>query len=146
MHPKSIEKIAFTKPQGLFEVRVMQFGLTNAPSVIQRLIQKLLAGLNPPEGPDVVSVYIDDILVYSRSLDEHLDHLRRVIRHLQEAGLKLKPEKCHLICTEVKYLDHVVTPQGMKPKSKTASAVSTFPVPTNVCEVQRFLRLSSYYW
>ena len=82
-----------------------------------------------------MSVYIDDILVYSRSLEEHLDHLRRVIRCLQEAGLKLKLEKCHFIRTEVEYLGHVVTPQGLKPNPKTASAVNTYPVPTNVHEV-----------
>ena len=68
----------------------MPFGLTNAPSVFQRLMQRVLMGLNPTEGPDFVSVYID-VLVFSRSLDEHLKHLTQVIRRLQDAGLKLKP-------------------------------------------------------
>ena len=74
----------------------MPFGLTNAPSVFQRLMQKVLAGLNPEDGPDFVVVYIDDILVFSRTLEEHLEHLRMVIERLEEAQLKLKPVKCQL--------------------------------------------------
>ena len=79
MHPDSVEKTAFTTPQGLFEFRVMPFGLTNTPSVFQRLMQRVLAGLNPPNGQAYVVVYIDDVLVFSSSLEEHLQHLRCVI-------------------------------------------------------------------
>ena len=79
IHWKSMEKTAFATPQGLFEFRVMPFGLTNAPSVFQRLMQKVLMGLNPESGPDFVSVYIDDILVFSSSLEEHIHHLQFVL-------------------------------------------------------------------
>ena len=61
----------------------------------------MLSGLNPSEGPDFVSVYLDDVIVFSRMLDDHLHHLLLVIDHLTEAGLKLKPSKCHFICQEV---------------------------------------------
>ena len=69
----------------------MPFGLTNAPAVFQRLMQQVLMGLNPEEGLDFVSVYIDDILIFSETLEDHLQHLERVIERLEVAGLKLKP-------------------------------------------------------
>ena len=75
----------------------MPFGLTNAPAMFQRVMQKVLAGLNPEGGPDFVVVYIDDILIFSRSLGEHMDHLKQVIERLKGAGLKLKPEKCSFV-------------------------------------------------
>ena len=74
MHPDSQQKTAFSTQQGLFEFRVMPFGLTNAPAVFQRLMQQVVAPLNPSSGPDFVSVYLDDILVFSRNLGEHVVH------------------------------------------------------------------------
>ena len=97
VHPNSQEKTAFVTPQGLYEFRVMPFGLTNAPAVFQRLMQCVLMGLNPEEGPDFVAVYIDDILVFSRTLEDHIDHLRLVFERLVETGLKLKPAKCRFV-------------------------------------------------
>ncbi len=145
MPPDSVEKTAFTTPHGLHEFRVMPFGLTNAPGVFQRLMEKVLAGLNPPDGSAFVVVYIDNVLVFSRSLEEHLEHLRRVILRICEAGLKLKPSKCHFIREEVEYLGHLITPQGLKTNARLTAAVAEFPRPQNVSEVQRFLGLSSYY-
>ena len=123
----------------------MPFGLTNAPSVFQRLMQRVLQGLNPDDGPDFVSVYIDDVLVFSRNLSDHLKHLRLVIQRIQGAGLKLKPLKCHFIRTEVEYLGHVITPQGLKTNPKIVIAVTEFPVPRTVRETRKFLGLCSYY-
>ena len=145
VHPESVEKTAFITPQGLFQFRVMPFGLMNAPSMFQRLLHRVLMGLNPDHGPDFVVVYIDDVLVFSRTLSEHLKHLELVIAHLQEAGLKLKPTKCPFICQEVEYLGHIITPSGLKPTSRLVAAVAEFPVPRNVREVRQFLGLSSYY-
>ena len=73
----SIERTAFVTPTGLFEFRVMPFGLTNAPAVFQRLMQNVLSGLNPDGGPSFVVVYIDDILIFSRTLDDHQATLTR---------------------------------------------------------------------
>ena len=145
LSPNSKEKTAFSVPQGLFEFRVMPFGLPNAPAVFQRLMQQVLAGLNPEEGPDFVKVYIDDVLVFSPTLAEHLDHLRRVLVRIREAGLKLKSSKCHFIAKEVEYLGHILTPGGLKPNPTTVSAVKEFPRPTNLKEVRQFLGLSSFY-
>ncbi len=142
---ESREKTAFVTQQGLFEFRVMPFGLTNAPAVFQRLMQKVVSGLNSEEGPDFVGVYIDDILVYSQTLTEHLDHLRRVLERLRQAGLKLKPSKCHFIRQSVEFLGHVITPQGLKPNPRQVQAVQEFPVPKSVTQARQFLGLTSYY-
>ena len=145
VHQESQEKTAFVTPQGLFEFRVMPYGLTNAPSVFQRLMQHVIAGLNPDEGPDFVVVYIDDILVFSRTLDDHLTHLRLVLERLKTAGLKLKPAKCHFVQKEVEYLGHLVTPEGLETNHRIVAAVKEFPTPQNISEVRRFLGLASYY-
>ena len=145
VNPTSQEKTAFMTPQGLYEFKVMPFGLTNAPAVFQRLMQRLLAGLNPASGPDFVAVYIDDALVFSQTLEEHLDHLKAVIQRVSEAGLKLKPSKCCFVRQEVEYLGHVVTPQGLKPNDALVAAIAQFPQPTDVNSVRRFIGLASYY-
>ena len=124
----------------------MPFGLTNAPGVFQRLMQCVLMGLNPEEGPDFVAIYIDDIIIFSRTLEDHIDHLRLVFERLVETGLKLKPTKCQFVRKEVEYLGHVITPQGFKTNPRLVAEVQEFPVPQSLQEVHRFLGLSSYYW
>ena len=141
----SREKTAFVTHQGLFEFRVMPFGLTNAPAIFQRLMQCVLCGLNPEQGPDFVSVYINDVLVFSRTMTEHLDHLRRVLDCLRGANLKLKPSKCHFLRQNVEYLGHLITPAGLKPNPKQVSAVQQFPAPESVTQVRQFVGLTSYY-
>ena len=127
------------------EFKVMPFGLTNAPAVFQCLMEHVLMGLNPPEGPDMVTVYIDDILVFSRTLDEHLQHLQSVLQRLKQAGLKLNPQKCHFITQEVEYLGHIITPDGLKTNPRLVEAVVNFPTPKSVQQVRQFLGLSSFY-
>ena len=128
-------KTVFIMPQELFEFQVMPFGLTNAPAVFQRLMNKVLMGLNPPSGPDYVGVYIDDIIVFSCTLEDHLKHLHCVLQRIKEAGLKLKPAKCQFVCSEMEYLGYLVTPQGLKTTPRLVQAVSQFPVPQNLSEV-----------
>ena len=82
VHPHSREKTAFITPQGLYEFKVMPFGLRNAPAVFQRLMKCVLAGLNPPSGPDFVPVYLDDVIIFSRTLNDHLQHLSLMIDRL----------------------------------------------------------------
>ena len=91
------EKTAFITQQGLFEIHVMLFGLMNAPAIFQRLMQ-VISNMNPMEGPNFVNVYIDDLLVYSQTLEEHLVHLNKVMDKLREVSLiKLRPSKCHFV-------------------------------------------------
>ena len=143
--PESQEKTAFVTPQGWYEFKVMPFGLTNAPAVFQRLMQRLLTGLNPPSGPDFVAVYIDDLLVFSPTLEEHLEHLKAVIQRVSEAQLKFKPSKCSFVRQEVEYLGHVVTLHGLKPNDALVTAITQFPRPTDLNGVRRFIELASYY-
>ena len=115
MEPHSQEKTAFVTPQGLFEFQVMPFGLTNTPAVLPQLMQQVLAGLNPEDDEEFVTVYIDDILVFSPTLPEHIEHLQKVISRLREVNLKLNPAKCKFMRKEVDYLGHVITAEGLKP-------------------------------
>ena len=139
--PGSMEKAAFVTPQGLYEFHIMPFGVTNAPAVFQRLMARVLSGLNPEDGPDFVSVYIDDILIFSWTLEEHLEHLRLVLQRILSAGLKLKPTKCHFLQQEVEYLGHILTPAGLKTNPKLVKSVEEFPQPKSLKEVRQFLGL-----
>ena len=145
MHASSKEKTAFITHKGLYQFNVMPFGLRNAPAVFQRLLQKVLAGLNHDNEAPFVSVYLDDILVYSETFEDHLDHLQRVNSRLQNAGLKLKPTKCYFIRQQVEYLGHVITPQGISPNPARLQAVQDYPTPSSVKAVRQFVGLASYY-
>ena len=91
----------------------MPFGLTNAPSVLQRVMQQVLSGLNPADGKEFVEVYIDDVLIFSRTIEEHIDHLHKVLERLRKVNLK-----CHFLRQSLKYLGHIITPSGLKPNPK----------------------------
>ena len=109
MDPESQEKTAFVTHSGLFEFRVMPFGLCNAPATFQRLMEAVLAGL----ARDLCVVYLDDILVTGTTFSEHLVNLSRVLTRLRDAGLRLKPSKCHLVRREVEFLGHVISSAGV---------------------------------
>ena len=97
-------------------------------------------------GPeDFVAVYLDDVIVFSQSLQAHLEHLAKVFACLKEANLKLNPKKCEFISEEVEYLGHIVTPQGLKPNQRNLDVVKEFPVPTNVKQLRQFLGPTSRY-
>ncbi len=108
-------------------------------------MQQVMIGVNPEEGSDFVAVNLDDVLVFSRTLENHLQHLQFVMDRLMEAGLKLKPSKCYFVCKEVKYLGHLITPAGVKPNPERVAAVREFPVLQTVKEVRQFVGLASYY-
>ena len=97
MDPDSQEKTAFVTPQGLYKILVMPFGLINAPSTFQQMMQKLLTGLNPANGPDFVSVYVEDVLIFSETLEEHIHHIQLVLDKLKGDRLKLKPNECSFV-------------------------------------------------
>ena len=134
-------KTAFITKYGLFEYLVMPFGLCNAPSTFQRCIELVLRGLQW----NILLVYLDDIIVMATYFDEHLERLEEVFKRLLAAGLKMKPSKCELFKTEVLFLGHTVSQEGIKPNPKTIEAVLSWKIPENVKEVQSYLGLCSYY-
>jgi hypothetical protein len=134
-------KTAFRTRYGLYEYCVMPFGLTNAPASCQRLMNDILH-----EYLDVfVIVYLDDILIYSRTVAEHPEHVRCVLRKIREAGLLLKPEKCEFSKEEVKFLGYIIGAFGIKMDMAKVDAVTSWPTPTNVKEVQSFLGFANFY-
>ena len=92
-----------------------------------------------------MSVYVDDVLVFSSSFQDHVEHVSQVFNALQNAGLKLKPSKCRLFRKEVEYLGYLLTPDGLLPTVSQTEAVANFPVPTSLHEVRQFIGLVSYY-
>ena len=135
------EKTAVTTRHGLFEFPVMPFGLCNAPGTFQRLMEFVLAGLQW----QTCLVYLDDVIVYGRDFDEHLQRLREVFHRFRQAGLKLKPLKCFLLRPRVPYLGHVISAEGVSTDPAKIEAVQQWPVPSKVTDVRSFLGLASYY-
>ena len=107
---QSKQKTAFSCHKGLFHYRRMPFGLTNAPATFQRLMNQLFSGIDW----EFVFTYLDDILIVSKSFEEHLSHARRVLEQLQEAGLRLKPEKCAFVKSGIDYLGFTLSATGVR--------------------------------
>ena len=135
------EKTAFCTQEGLFEFKVMPFGLCNAPATFQRLMDLILAGVQW----STCLVYIDDIVIPGRTSEEHMGNLRVVLQKLREAGLRLKLSKCSFFQRQVGYLGHIVSREGVATDPAKTEKVAAWPCPTSVTEVQQFLGLASYY-
>ena len=112
-------KTAFSCGNGLWHWRVLPFGLTNAPATFERLMETVLSGLHWQSA----LVYLDDIVVFGRSFTEKLDRLREVLWRLRQANLKLNPKKCALFRTEVPFLGHIVSAEGVKTDPEKTKAV-----------------------
>ena len=138
---KDREKTAFCTPLGLFEFRVMPFGLCNAPATFQRLMDLVLAGLQWTS----CLVYLDDVIIVGKTFEEHLLHLREVLIRLREAGLKLQPSKCSFCQKKVEFLGHIVSDKGVATDPAKTAQVAKWPTPSSQKEVQQFLGLASYY-
>lgn len=141
MAPEDREKTAFTSPMGLFEFDRMPFGLCNAPATFQRVMEHCLGHRNF----EMVLLYLDDVIIFSKTYEEHLQHLEEVFTQLAKSGLKLKPSKCHLLKPKVKYLGHIVSSEGVNPDPEKVQVVRDWPVPKTVKEVRSFLGFVGYY-
>lgn len=141
MDEGSKEKTAFITHNGLYEFNVLPFGLRNSPATFQRLMTHALRGLEW----DICLVYIDDLIIFSRTFEDHLHHLEQVFKRLREAGVRLKPSKCYFVQTKVDYLGHSVSGEGLSPNPNKIKAVQEFPLPTNATGVKAFLGLCNYY-
>ncbi|KAL5020764.1 hypothetical protein ScPMuIL_002155, partial [Solemya velum] len=138
---KAKEKTAFTTGYGLYHFNVLAFGLCNAPSSFERLMERVLSGLHWK----ICLIYIDDIIIYSQTFDQHIDRIQQVLDCLHEAGLKLKPQKCHLFKTEVLYLGFIVSNAGVKTDPDKIERIRSWPNPCNITDVRSFLGLCCYY-
>ena len=141
MSSDSKEKIAFITHEGLYEFSVMPFGLCNAPATFQRCMEVTLHSLARSK----CVVYLNDILVMGKSFQEHLNNLKEVFGRLRAAGLRLKPQKCHLVKQEVKYLGYVVSYSGISADPDKVTAVQDYARPQTVKHLCSFLGLASYY-
>jgi hypothetical protein len=136
---EDIPKTAFRTPTGLYEFKVMPFGFTNAPSVFMAAMNDILSEMG------FVVVYLDDILIFSRTPDEHVMHVQAVFEKMQEQGFFLKMSKFEFFKSSVPYLGHVISSAGIRPDPKKVSAVENWPTPTSVFDVRSFLGLANYF-
>lgn len=138
---KDKPKTAFVTPMGFFECNRLPFGLTSSPATFQRLMDKCLGDLNYKQ----CLVYLDDIIIFSKTLDEHLERLGEIFKRLSAYGLKLKPSKCSLLKKSVKYLGHIVSEYGVQTDPDKTEAIRNWPTPSNVKELRSFLGFAGYY-
>lgn len=139
MHPNDIEKTAFTTERGHYEFLRMPFGLKNAPSTFQRLMDHILRGL------DNVFTYLDDVIIVSTSLQEHIEKLKLVFERFKVHNLKIQLDKSEFVQKQVNFLGHELTDQGLKPNKDKIKAVLNFPLPCNQKDIKSFLGLVGYY-
>ncbi|KAJ9526673.1 hypothetical protein QJQ45_017555 [Haematococcus lacustris] len=139
--PEDIHKTAFRTRYGHFEFTVLPFGLCNAPATFQRLMNDVLHDLLD----DCVLVYLDDILIFSRTPQEHLAHLRRVLDLLRKHKLYAKLSKCEFGMDQTSFLGHIVSASGIACDPAKVVAVESWPIPTTVHDVRSFLGLANYY-
>ena len=116
-------------------------GLVSAPATFQRLMQATVAYF----AFQFLLVYLDDLLVYSTTFDQHLEHLERLLQRVRETGLKLKPSKCQFLRCQVMYLRHTISADGVSCKAGKTDAVQNWPTPKTTTEVRSFLGFASYY-
>lgn len=138
---ESIEKTAFSTEFGHHEFLRMPFGLKNAPATFQRVMDQILRGLVNK----TCLVYLDDIIIFSTSLQEHISNIKEIFNRLRDAGLKIQLDKSEFIKREVAYLGHIVTPEGVKPNPGKIKAIKGYPIPKTTKEIKSFLGLLGYY-
>ena len=133
-------KTAFSSPFGLYQFRVMPFGLQGAPATFQRLVDGVIAGLE-----DFTSTYLDDVVIFSNTWEDHLKHIRSTLDRIRKAGLTVKAKKSQFGADHCVYLGHLVGGGMVQPEAAKVEAVRNFPVPTTKKQVRTFLGLSGYY-
>ena len=141
IEPGDISKTAFRTRYGHFEFLVLPFGLTNAPGTFMHLMHETFRQFLDT----FVLVFLDDILVFSKTLEEHERHVRQVLEVLRKQKLYAKESKCELVKTEVEFLGHTVGRRGLSMMDEKVKAISEWPTPQNVSEVRSFLGTAGYY-
>ncbi len=126
---------------GLYQFTVMPFGLCKAPATFERLMERVLVGLQW----QTAVVYLDDVIVWGTTFAEHHKRLATFLGRFRAAGLRLKPKKCDLFKPEVSFFGHRVSAKGVSTNPEKVAAIRNWPRPTNLTQVRSFLGLASYY-
>lgn len=140
IHPNDKEKTMFSMDKNHYEFNRMCFGLKGAPATFQRL-NRVLQGINGYR----TFVYLDDIIIVSSTLQEHIKQLRKVFTRLRKFNLQLQPPKCEFLRHEVNYLGHVITKEGVRPDTKKVECINNYPTQKNSKDIKSFLGLVGYY-
>lgn len=139
MDPASVQKTAFSTETGHYEFLRMPFGLKNAPATFQRVMNHILKGITS------CAVYLDDIIIFSTSLQEHINTLKIVFNRLRQYNLKIQLDKTNFLKKETEFLGHIITPDGVKPNPDKIKAIQNYPIPKTTKEIKAFLGLLGYY-
>lgn len=141
MDPCDVHKTAFNVENGHYEFLRMPMGLKNSPSTFQRVMDNVLRGLQN----EICLVYLDDIIVFSTSLQEHIINLGKVFQKLRESNFKIQMDKSEFLKLETEFLGHVICKEGVKPNPNKIKAIEKYPLPKTPTEIKRFLGLLGYY-
>jgi len=141
LSPEDVPKTAFNTHMGKYEYKVLPMGLTNAPAVFQTQMNKMFS----PLLNSCVLIYLDDLLIFSKSVEDHLRDLRAVLSLLRQNKLRLKLRKCEFFKRELKFLGHVVSARGIYPDPAKVAVIRDWPTPKTVMELRAFLGLANFF-
>ena len=138
------EKTGFTCELGLFQWKRMPFGLCNATATFQRLMAQALTSVTKKYG-NLIMCYVDDVVIATPTLEDHIERLEEVFSCMKQAGLKCKPSKCEILRDSIKYLGRLVDKHGVRPDPEAVEAVLTWKVPKTDTQLMSFLGFANYY-
>jgi hypothetical protein len=141
LDPASRKFTAFMCSKGTFEYLVLPMGLTNATETFQKMMNTVLKGLTGK----ICEVYLDDIIIYSETLNEHIKHVEAVVQRLKQYNLKVKLSKCKIVQQKIQYLSHVISHCHIQPSTEKVKDLNKFQTPLNYSQIHSFIGLASYY-
>jgi len=141
LEEESKEKTAFSTKSGQYCFKRMPFGIAAAPATFQELMVKVLGNLNWKEAV----VYLDDILIFSRTKEDHIHRIKNVFQRIKESGLKINPEKCQFLVRQTKFLGYIISSEGIQTDESKIEAIKQFQTPSCIKHLRSFLGLTNYY-
>ena len=141
LHPDTKHKSSFITQQGQYQWTRMPMGLSNATTTFQMTMSKVFGDLIFKS----LLIYVDDLIIYSSSFEQHLKDLEQVFNRLRQHNLTLKPSKCHFAAKQVDYLGHVISKEGTKPNPNKTAVIDTYPVPKDKTHLKRFCGMGNFY-
>ena len=134
-------KTAFSTKYGIYEYLVMPFGLTNAPTTMQKMVKKTLQ----PYLDRFAITYMDDILVYLNTKDQHIKYIKMILDALKQKNLKIKTEKCRFHVKKITFLRFIITPKNIQMETTKVDSIQTWPTPKNIKNLQKLLGFMGFY-